>query len=345
MKSVFINEVSGSWILNILGNDIFAQLQKLGYPCRKGAFHEYKGEDIALHMWWRHAQPYKEAKINSVFVTHVDDSVKEHDLVAMKDQFDLFFCMSPEDATFLVELGFDKNKVYGLNLPCRNTYVRPVTMGIFSNCYANMKTKNEDWLLDYCANNDNSKFIDFCFIGHGWGSVVEKLAKCGCTFQWHCVDRALPHEYMYQQLKLSNLDYYLYMGMDGGAMGTYDAYAMGASLCVSDDGYHKNIPDLEYKFLTQEDFNNTLNSIAEKQVRKLRFFSKNTIENYVKSMAYIYENGRYPDELKEELPAIPYSVTEKRRSNYFSLSFERIRQPLVSAVIKYINRKNLKKSC
>lgn len=338
-KSIFINEVSSSWILNILGSDICRVLNQLGCKCRKGKFEDYSGEDISLHMWWRHAQPYKEAKINSVFITHIDDKVKEFDLLALKDVFDIFICMSPEDAKFLGELGFDEKKVFGINLPTRNTYIKPVSIGIFSNCYPSMKTKNEDWLLDYCSNNPISQLADYCFVGHGWSEVVNKLSEYGCSFQWHCVDRKLPSEYLYQQLKLTNLDYYLYMGMDGGAMGTYDAYAMGATLVVSDDGYHKGIPDVNYSFTTKEAFFETMNSILSKQERKISFFLKNNVDNYVKTLLFIYHNGKYPDDMLCNLPVINYSVKDKRRKNYYTLTFERIRQPLISSFIKWKNRR------
>ncbi len=337
MKTIFINEVLGNWILNIIGNDIYDYLIKMGYECRKGAFEEYQGEEICLHMWWRHAQPYKEAKTNAIFVTHIDDSVKEHDLLSIKDDFDIFFCMSPEDAVFLKELGFDSRKVFGINLPHRNTYIRPVTIGIFSNCYASMGVKNEQWLINYCSKFKNSNLAVFVFIGHGWAGVVDKLSSLGCSVEWCCIDRKLPGEYMYQQLKLSNLDYYLYMGMDGGAMGTYDAYAMGVQLCISDDGYHKGIPDIEYNFMDEESFNNCLCAILDKQYRKLEFFKNNSVDMYVRKMAYVLENGCIQD-TDDNIVSLDYSVSQKRRSNYFPLSFKRIRQPFISALTKFLNR-------
>lgn len=336
-NSLFIDEAGGNWILKILGDDICNGFSKLGVVCRRGSYSDYKGEDISLHMWWRRAQPNKGAKVNAVFVTHCDDILKEHDLISMKNNFDLFFCMSPEDAQFLVELGYDEKRVFGINLPTRNTYIKPLSIAIFSNCYSKMKVKNEQWLLDYCNNNQNSKYANFCFIGHGWGEVLTQLSDMGCSFEWHCVDRSLPYEYMFQQLKLVNMDYYIYMGMDGGAMGTYDAFAMGLELCVSDDGYHKCIPDKAYSFLNQDEFNNCLNRILDKQVRKIDFFKRNSVENYVSSVAYIIENGVYP-QTNEPSTDISYSVKEKRRSNYFPLSFKRLRQPLVSLVIKLKNK-------
>lgn len=341
-KRIFINASGAEWILQILGDDIYQGLRKQGFECRKGEYHEYENEEICFHMWWRRALPYKEAQINAVFVTHVDDSIKEADLVAMKDQFDIFICMSPEDAVFLQELGFEKSKVFGLNLPTRNTYIRPVTFAIFSNCYTKMKTKNEQWLLDYCANHKNSRLVNFCFIGHGWGEVCEQLTQYGCSFEWHCVDRSLPYEYMFQQLKLTNADYYLYMGMDGGAMGTYDAYAMGLDLCVADDGYHKSIPDLAYKFLNQDEFNHSMDLILEKQLRRYDFFKNNSVDSYVKAVAYILKNGK-SQEGTEDLCQLDYSVKEKRKSFYFPLSLKRLQQPLVTKIVKMIFSSEMKR--
>jgi len=338
---IFINESGAEWILHILGDDIYHGLKQQGFVCRKGEYHEYENEEICFHMWWRRAVPYKDAKINAVFVTHVDDSIKEADLVAMKDQFDIFFCMSPEDAVFLQELGFDKHKVFGLDLPTRNTYIRPVTLAIFSNCYTKMKTKNEQWLLDYCATHKDSRLVNFCFIGHGWGEVGEQLSQYGCSFEWHCIDRSLPYEYMFQQLKLTSADYYLYMGMDGGAMGTYDAYAMGLELCVADDGYHKSIPDQSLSFLNQAEFNQCMDRIIEKQHRRYEFFKVNSVENYVKTVAYILINGKYPDD-SNVIDRLNYSVKEKRKSFYFPLSLKRLKQPFVTMIVKRMFKSDLK---
>lgn len=339
-RTVFVREVASNWILKILGDDIFDGLSRLGYECRKGAFEDYQGEEISFHMWWRHAQPYKEAKVNAVFVTHTDDEIKEADLVNMKDQFDFYITMSPEDAQFLVELGFDKKKVFGLNLPVRNTFVRPLSMGIFSACYPDHR-KNDQWLQEYCSTHDLARLVNFVFIGNGWGSFVKELESSGCSFQWINISRKMPYEYFYQQILLSNVDYYIYMGMDGGAMGTYDAYAMGVRLCVADDGYHKSIPDLDNKFSSKDEFFNEMDAIISKQARRLKFFEDNSVIKYVEKLSFIFENSTYPDVQEKEV-TYDYSVKKKRRGNYFDLTFERLRQPLISTIVKYIDRRKLK---
>lgn len=313
-QTVFIEQTTQGWILQILGDDILKGFEALGYKCRKGAYEDYRGEDISFHMWWGVTQPHKEAKLNAVFITHTDDKYKEARLLQMKDDFDIFFTMSPEDAQYLVELGYDTSKVYGINLPVRNTYVEPIKIGIFSRCYPD-KRKNEEWLYHFCETNPNSRLVDFVFIGDGWGTFVNKLSELGCSFQWHSTSRKLPYEYMYQQLKLRDLDFYIYMGMDGGAMGSYDAYAMGVSLCVTDDGFHKGISDVDYMFTTEDEFHNQLGKIVDKQLRKLEFFINNSVANYVKNLAYVIENKAYPQQVK--MGVFDYSVQKKRQANFF----------------------------
>ena len=62
--------------------------------------------------------------------------------------------MSQEDREFLLQLGFDKEKTFGLALPVRNDYVRPLNLGIFSAYYKDGR-KNEKWLLDFIKSEKN----------------------------------------------------------------------------------------------------------------------------------------------------------------------------------------------
>lgn len=343
MKSFFIGGAD-SWILRYISDDIVAELKRRGYHVRSGAFSDYQNEDVAFQMWWRLAQPYADAKHNSVFVTHTDDKTKEEDLIRMKDDFDSYICMSEEDAQFLVELGFDPKKVFGITLPIRNSFIRPISIGIFSNCYPDNR-KNELWLLEYCKTHEDSQLLNFIFLGNGWERVCKDLSSYNCSFEWHCASRSLPGEYFFQQQKLAHLDYYLYMGMDGGAMGTYDAYAMGAPLCVADDGYHKDIPDIERKFETKEELFAHLDEICAKQRRKLDFFNEHSIKYYVDKIMMVW-NGEASNNGGEERNIAPRnfdSVKAKRRANYFPLTFERWRQPFTSIIHKWTYRRHLKK--
>ena len=89
----------------------------------------------------------------------------------------------------------------------------------------------------------------------------------------------MPFEYVFQQNKLNNLDYYFYLGMDGGAMGSYDAYAYGKRLIISDNCYHKEIPNVDYPVKNFSEFKSVMDKICEKHNQKLNFLKKTILNN------------------------------------------------------------------
>lgn len=338
MDRIFINDYgySHDWIMGKIADDIQRTSKLLGYECNIGGFDDYNGEEICYHLSYNIAVPIPQAKHNSVFYTHLNHTLSEMNLVDLKDKFDSFICMSAEDAQFMVELGFDPKKVYGMTLPVRNTYVRPISIGIFSACYPDGR-KNEQWLIDYCKQQEAAKLVNFVFVGKGWDRVAKALEENGCTYEWHNVSRKLPYEYEFQQHKLANLNYYIYMGMDGGAMGTYDAYAQDVPLCVTYDGFHKSIPSIDYKFDDKQSFFNQMDLIVASHANRLRFFKDNNAENYVKWLLNVW-TGKQPNEIpEEEKKCISYNtVVEKKRDQYYGINLTKI--------VNYLNWKRKQKN-
>lgn len=327
MDRIFINDYgfSHNWIMGKIADDIKRNAEMLGYTCRCGNTGDYQGEEIYYHLAHLLAVPNPKAKHNSVFYTHLNDTLTEKNLVSIKDQFDSFVCMSPEDAQFLIELGFDPHKVYGKILPVRSTYIRPISIGIFSACYSDGR-KNEQWLLDYCDSHESSKYVNFVFVGKGWGEVVNKMEQIGCTYEWHNVSRRLPYEYEFQQQKLSTLNFYIYMGMDGGAMGTYDAYAQDVPLCVTFDGFHKSIPHIDYPFDDKKSFFEQFDKIIKSHFDRIEFFKENNAMNYVTWLIDVWE-GKLKSSISEKDKTCLHfsSVVEKKRAQYYKLNFSRIK--------------------
>lgn len=327
MNRIFINDYgfSHNWIMGKIADDIQRNAEALGYQCRCGNSEDYQGEEICYHLAHLLAVPNPQAKHNSVFYTHLNDTLTERNLVSIKDQFDSFICMSPEDAQFLIELGFDPHKVYGKVLPVRNSYIRPISVGIFSACYSDGR-KNEQWLLDYCKSHDYARYVNFVFVGKGWGNVVNNLEQMGCTYEWHNVSRNLPYEYEFQQHKLSSLNYYIYMGMDGGAMGTYDAYAQDVPLCVTFDGFHKAIPNIDYPFDDKQSFFDEFDKIVKSHSDRLEFFKENNAKNYVSWLIEVWEGRDSSPISPKDKSCINFSsVVEKKRKQYYKLTINRIK--------------------
>lgn len=344
MERIFIHDYgySHDWIMGKIADDIMSNAKLLGYECRCGGLSDYQGEDICYHLKYGSAVPIPQAKHNSVFYTHLNDLLKEINLVDIKDSFDSFICMSPEDAQYLIEIGFDKNKVFGKTLPVRNTYIRPISIGIFSACYPDGR-KNEQWLIDFCKQNPNARNVNFVFVGKGWDRVVKELEDMNCTFEWHNVSRQLPYEYQFQQNKLSMLNYYIYMGMDGGAMGTYDAYAQDVPLCVTLDGFHKAIPDLEYSFDDKCSFFEQMDNIVNQHARRLNFFAINNPLEYVKWIIDVWKGKGTSVISEKDKYCISFnSVVDKKREQYYPLSLARLKQYIGVQFYKYKVGKKIK---
>lgn len=317
--------VSSDWIVGTIAKDIKRVLEQEGIACDFGPPEKYKNQEICYHLGYAYAKPFKSAKINSVFITHIDDKIKEQSVASMRDSFDSFICMSTEDESFLTALGIPKEKVFGITLPVRNNYIRPLSLGIFSSHYKDGR-KNEEWLTRFCRENESSQLVNFIFIGPNWGAYLQTIAKLNCSFEWHNVSRTMPYEYEFQQSKLPSLDYYFYLGMDGGAMGTYDAYAYGVKLMITDDGYHRELPFIEHGFESYKGFETSLKNVIQAHENRLTFFKSHSVDKYAMTLFKIWTNSFVGNDIPDNK-----KVLIKRRGNYFPLTVRR--------VLGYIKRK------
>ena len=88
------------------------------------------------------------------------------------------------------------------------------------------------------------------------------------------------------------LDYYFYLGDDGGAMGTYDAYANNIDLLITNQSYHKSIPDTSYKFNNLDEFTLNMEEIINKHIQKVNFFEDRGIESYANMIINIFSGQK-----------------------------------------------------
>lgn len=312
--------VDPGWIIGKILDDIQNHLHAKGVACRSGSPSEYDGEDICYHLGYAYAKPRNRAKVNSVFITHIDDVLKEKLLLSIKDDFDSFVCMSSDDRNYLIELGLDPKKVFGPTLPVRNDYIKPLSLGIFSSCYDDGR-KNEAWLLKFAKSNIDASLLNYVFIGSSWAKFLKEFSDLGCSFEWHNANRNLPYEYQFQQEKLSRLDYYFYLGFDGGAMGSYDGYAYGNKLILISESYHLDMPRVDYPITSYRDFEKIFSSIAKDQRTKLDFFHSNSVKSYVEKLEKIWLNQSIGNLALDENNT---SILKKRRSQYKPLSLIRL---------------------
>ena len=132
IRNVFIVEPENQgWIIERLMRDIAAELASRGIQTRIGKGNQYGGEDVIFNSRYLVALSETRARVNSLFITHVDDRMKEQELRASFGRFNSFVCMSPHDAGFVAALKGDSVGITGIELPARDLAVRPIRIAFF----------------------------------------------------------------------------------------------------------------------------------------------------------------------------------------------------------------------
>lgn len=198
----------------------------------------------------------------------------------LKERADSFVCMSPEDANFLVGLGFNNKSVIGLDLPLFDPVLEPVKLGVFSRRYADGR-KNEQWILNWARDHYNYRDgIYFSFIGSGWCPIAEELELNGWSVELLSLSGHLSSDYDIQLRGLRSFDAYLYMGFEGGGLGTYDAYQAGVPLFISKSGYHHGMPGVKKMFDGESEFREILSGFGSEWQNRKEFLKKRTMKIY-----------------------------------------------------------------
>ncbi len=327
------------WIIERLVRDIAVECRARGIRVSIGAENSYLGQQVALHSRFLYANPISSAKINAVFMTHIDDMGKEFEVKTLFGHMDSFLCMSPQEADILVQMGCLPAKVRGIELPHRGGFVNRVRVCVFSDRYGD-KRKNETWILDYFRSREphfRQKII-FTFLGHGWERFCEELGKLGVSYEIICYDHALPGEFELQRLMLEKMDHMLYMGFDGGAMCVYEGLKANLHLAVTDFSYHRGLPaDTDY-FNSQSDFFSFLDRIAVRILEREQIFNDRSIQVYVtKMLAHWEEIISGADGPVSVAPSSPDSLVEADyRERYATLTIRRFVSSLFRLVKRYL---------
>lgn len=350
IKSVFISEpIHVGWIIEKLMRDLAGKLTLRGIKVTIGKIEDYKGEDIVFHARYLYATSVKGAKVNSVFVTHIDDRLKEMEIRKEFDEFNSFVCCSQHDADFLKGLGCSEAKVIGIDLPHRGGNLRPKKIAFFSERYKDGR-KNEDWVLEYFSQAESHarRGIVLCLIGYNWEDYCNKLADLGISFELYRYDRSLPGEYEIQKEILSGMDFMIYPGFDGGAMCVYDGITAGVELIIADNGYHKGLGGNTRLFRDKKEFFIRMNEVAESFKQRENVYDERSIDNYVERIlrhwqSIVSENATRSNFEISHIDVSRFELKETTevqffRSHYKKISMRRMASSLYRLAIKFIKK-------
>jgi hypothetical protein len=283
IRSVFIVEPENQgWIIERLMRDIAAELATRGIETRFGKGREYSGEDVIFNSRYLIALSDARARVNSLFITHIDDRVKELELRNSFARFNSFVCMSPHDAEFVAALKGDSIGITGIELPARELSVRPIRVAFFSARYEDGR-KNEQWIIDSfrARSAEQRAAVVFCFLGWGWESFCEKLAGLDMNYEICRYSRFAPGEYQLYKDALKSADFLIYPGFDGGAMSVYDALNAGVDVLASNISYHRGLGDGATLFTDRAEFETRIDDLLKRHADRVAALANRSIQSYV----------------------------------------------------------------
>lgn len=271
VKSVelIVSEASRKWIIGKIVDRIASGLLLAGFRVEISSTSSHSADVSVFFNYFDPIElPTNPGNKRFVFVTHVDDLYRLSKLRTLLKLEVIPIFMSVAHASELAS-SMGKNSFPKIRIGTDIAQKSPTfKIGIASRRYDDGR-KNEKWLVDLAKDRKLDK-CEIHIFGHGWQTVVRQLRKLGVVvFVYDDVEEAYPtYADMLQWMK-SNLNLYIYLGFDEGALGALDAYLLDIPLLISNQGFHREfeLPNDSF-FSDQEDFQSKLVLLANRFHKK-----------------------------------------------------------------------------
>ena len=218
------------WILGKFARKMNLELNALGIQCDIGNVPNLSA-DINHHIIYYYYNG-KPSTVDTVMITHIDADWKLQQIKNQLVMAPMGICMSAATVDQLAGSGIPRERLSHV-LPAHDQVMRPrpIVIGITSKIHTDGR-KRESMLLDLADQISPSAF-SFKIMGAGWHAIVDSLKTKGFTVEYY-----ESFDYQLNQKLVPTFDYYLYLGLDEGAMGFIDALAAGVKTIATPQGYH-----------------------------------------------------------------------------------------------------------
>jgi hypothetical protein len=351
---LIVSAENAGWVIGKMAARLAGALNRAGAEATLG-----EPDDRAdVNHWMSYAVVSRRAgRAATMFITHIDDPYKTAQLRHSLTNFaDLGLCMSRDMMRALAARGVPAERLWYV-LPAFDAPPEPKRIGIAiaTRLYDDGR-KRESLLLRLASERDLAPF-HFEIAGLGWDAVVPRLRDAGASVHW---DEGR-EDYRALLESMRTCDYYLYLGMDEGSLGTLDALALGLKTIVTPQGFHLDLGGAVDEFVESYDQLRALfDRLADERARRIASVRGWTWDQYAAEHLMIWNaflggrrdiaaamqgRGRYPAE--SAMPSAP-GLTRRTWSGYFryALSPSRIvdgltvmpaLQPLRRLVRRWIN--------
>jgi hypothetical protein len=235
-------------------------------------------------------------------VTHIDDSHRLELARLTIERTDLAICMSSMTVKQLVTARVPRNKLCYI-LPAIDGGVvgRRIKIGLTTRVYPDGRKR--EWMLERLAGEMDLGRFNFEIHGAGWERTIERLQGAGATVDYYDESQDFEADYRVIRDRLPSFDYYLYLGLDEGSMGTLDALAAGVPTIATPKGFHVDIPHgITYPWWEYSELREVFERIREERDARIKGVEPLTWRRYAENHATVWKallEGRV-----QELPKI-----------------------------------------
>jgi len=259
--NLLLNSANQSWIIEKITQKLAEELRAVHVDVSITQMPD-DSADLVHHMSWAFAN-IKTRAPSTMFITHLDDVHKLNEVrTVLAQRVNVGICMSHDTMSLLQEQGCATSSLYFIS-PAHDGGIRPkpIVIGITSRVYPDGR-KREIILQNIAARMDLRDF-EFRIFGMGWEATIAALKKAGAQVVYHGETDDFRADYANIQSAIPYFDYYLYLGLDEGSLGTLDALAAGVPTIITPQGFHNDIPHgITHGFLSEDDLLRIFTQIA-----------------------------------------------------------------------------------
>ena len=231
---------NAGWVIGKMAHRLCESLQAIGCVADVAEVPDPKA-DINHWMSFAFADGCPRT-LNTMLVTHADDPFKVRLIrERVSGPIQLALCMSSHATQELTDLGVPGERLWFI-LPALDAPIAPrrIRVGITTRVYDDGRKREA--LVARMARELPLDCFHFDIHGAGWEPVIQTLERAGAVVNFDPGSDDWQGDYARIQAAIPNFDYYLYLGMDEGSLGTLDAVSAGVKTIVTAQGFHLAIP-------------------------------------------------------------------------------------------------------
>lgn len=287
--NLLLNPANRSWIIQKIAENLARDLNQQGVATSITDTVD-DSADLVHHMSWAFAN-IKTRQPSTMFITHLDDLYKLHQVrSSLAVDVRVGICMSSDTLRQLQAQGCGENSLYFIS-PAHDGLIKPrrIVIGITSRVYPDGR-KREALLSEIARRMDLSAF-EFRIFGLGWEPTAQALLAAGAQVSNFGESNDFRKDYDAIQAAIPHFDYYLYLGLDEGSLGTLDALAAGVATIVTPQGFHLDLPEgITHPVVSADDLQAVLQSITAQRDARVAAVQGLTWQAYAQRHADLWRS-------------------------------------------------------